>query len=162
MMDTYDLLGPRTAGVGDIVSDVQGLFALTQAQSTPGGVQGYFADVYQQFSDLPDVVRELQGQIARVQNVLVALKVLLLAGFVAVGVFFGSLSWPTWVAATPTQTPVAEVLGSLFFIADRKSEDHSSARRSCATLDPNASAMRFDYSSRDSETHSCAGGLALH
>ena len=54
---------------------------------------------------------------ARVQNVLVALKVLLLVGFVAVGVFFGSLSWPTWVAATPTQTPVAEVLGSLFFIA---------------------------------------------
>ena len=54
---------------------------------------------------------------ARVQNVLVGLKVLLLAGFVLVGVFFGSLSWPTWAAASPTQTPVAEVLGSLFFIA---------------------------------------------
>ena len=54
---------------------------------------------------------------SRVQNVLVGVKVLLLTGFVLVGVFFGSLSWPTWVAATPTQTPVAEVLGSLFFIA---------------------------------------------
>lgn len=54
---------------------------------------------------------------ARVQNVLVGLKVLLLAGFVLVGVFFGSLTWPTWAAASPTQTPVAEVLGSLFFIA---------------------------------------------
>lgn len=54
---------------------------------------------------------------ARVQNVLVGLKVLLLVGFVAIGVFFGSLSWPTWTAASPTQTPVSEVLGSLFFIA---------------------------------------------
>lgn len=54
---------------------------------------------------------------ARVQNVLVGVKVLLLAGFVGVGVFFGSWAWPTWVAASPTATPVNEVLGSLFFIA---------------------------------------------
>ncbi len=54
---------------------------------------------------------------ARVQNVLVGVKVLLLIGFVAIGVFFGSLSWPTWTAASPTTTPVNEVLGSLFFIA---------------------------------------------
>jgi APA family basic amino acid/polyamine antiporter len=54
---------------------------------------------------------------SRVQNVLVGLKVLLLVGFVAIGVFFGSLSWPTWVAASPTASPVNEVLGSLFFIA---------------------------------------------
>jgi basic amino acid/polyamine antiporter, APA family len=54
---------------------------------------------------------------ARVQNVLVALKIFLLVGFVAVGVFFGSWTWPTWTAASPTTTPVNEVLGSLFFIA---------------------------------------------
>ncbi len=54
---------------------------------------------------------------SRVQNVLVALKVVLLLGFVFVGVFFGSLAWPTWTAATPTTSPVSEVLGSLFFIA---------------------------------------------
>jgi basic amino acid/polyamine antiporter, APA family len=54
---------------------------------------------------------------ARVQNVLVGLKVLLLAGFVAVGVFKGALSWPTWVPPSPTETPVNEIIGSLFFIA---------------------------------------------
>lgn len=54
---------------------------------------------------------------ARVQNVLVGLKVLLLAGFVAVGVFKGALAWPTWVPPSPTETPVNEIIGSLFFIA---------------------------------------------
>ncbi len=54
---------------------------------------------------------------ARVQNVLVALKVVLLIGFVAVGVGAGSLTWPTWAPPSPTQTPVNEILGSLFFIA---------------------------------------------
>ena len=54
---------------------------------------------------------------SRVQNVLVGVKVLLLVGFVAIGVAYGSLSWPTWVAASPTTSPVSEVLGSLFFIA---------------------------------------------
>ena len=54
---------------------------------------------------------------ARVQNVLVGLKVLLLLGFVAVGVFYGSLSWPTWTPPSPAANPVSEILGSLFFIA---------------------------------------------
>ena len=54
---------------------------------------------------------------ARVQNVLVGLKVLLLLGFVGVGVVYGSLSWPTWVPPSPAANPVSEVLGSLFFIA---------------------------------------------
>lgn len=65
-------LGPRVAGVGDIVSDVQGLFALTQAQNAPGGIQGYFADLYQQFANLPNEVRRLQMQITAVNAVLAA------------------------------------------------------------------------------------------
>ena len=54
---------------------------------------------------------------ARVQNSLVVVKVLLLTCFVLVGVFSGSLSWPTWVPPSPAAAPVSEVLGSLFFIA---------------------------------------------
>lgn len=54
---------------------------------------------------------------ARVQNVLVGVKVLLLLAFVGVGVIYGSLSWPTWTPPSPTDSPVSEVLGSLFFIA---------------------------------------------
>ncbi|PZR15004.1 MAG: amino acid permease [Archangium gephyra] len=54
---------------------------------------------------------------ARVQNVLVGLKVVLLVGFVAVGVGAGSLSWPTWIPPSPAEAPVSEILGSLFFIA---------------------------------------------
>lgn len=54
---------------------------------------------------------------ARVQNALVALKVVLLVGFVAVGVGAGSLAWPTWSPPSPAAAPVSEVLGSLFFIA---------------------------------------------
>lgn len=53
----------------------------------------------------------------RVQNVLVGLKVLLLVGFVAVGVTAGSLDWPTWTPPSPAESPTAELLGSLFFIA---------------------------------------------
>ena len=54
---------------------------------------------------------------ARVQNSLVALKVLLLAAFVAIGLFKGSLSWPTWLPPSPAASPVNELVGSLFFIA---------------------------------------------
>ncbi len=54
---------------------------------------------------------------ARAQNVLVGIKVALLVGFVVAGVAFGSLSWPTWAPPTPTDAPVSEILGSLFFIA---------------------------------------------
>lgn len=54
---------------------------------------------------------------ARVQNGLVGLKILLLLGFVAVGMTQGSLAWPTWSPPSPADSPVTEVLGSLFFIA---------------------------------------------
>lgn len=54
---------------------------------------------------------------ARAQNVLVGIKVALLAGFVIAGVAFGSLTWPTWAPPHPTDAPVSEILGSLFFIA---------------------------------------------
>lgn len=54
---------------------------------------------------------------ARVQNALVALKVLLLLAFVAVGVTQGSLAWPTWTPPEPAASPVEAVVGSLFFIA---------------------------------------------
>ncbi len=53
----------------------------------------------------------------RAQNGLVALKVLLLVGFVGVGVTQGSLAWPTWVPPSPAASPAAAVAGSLFFIA---------------------------------------------
>lgn len=55
---------------------------------------------------------------ARAQNVLVAVKVLLLLGFVGVGVFAGSVAWPTWVPPTPSEGfPLTAFVGSLFFIA---------------------------------------------
>lgn len=54
---------------------------------------------------------------ARVQNALVAVKVVLLLGFVAVGVTQGSLAWPTWTPPSPAASPVEAVVGSLFFIA---------------------------------------------
>ena len=55
---------------------------------------------------------------ARAQNVLVGVKVLLLLGFVAIGVFVGTVAWPTWTP--PTQSvgfPTGAFVGSLFFIA---------------------------------------------
>ena len=54
----------------------------------------------------------------RTQNALVALDALLLAGFVTIGLGFGTYSWPTW---TPTNSHAAFPLGafveSLFFVA---------------------------------------------
>jgi APA family basic amino acid/polyamine antiporter len=55
---------------------------------------------------------------ARVQNGLVALKVALLVGFVAIGLLKGNLGWPTWTSAPgPESSPGAEFTGSLFYIA---------------------------------------------
>ena len=54
---------------------------------------------------------------SRVQNGLVAVKVLLLAAFVVIGLTQGALSWPTWTPPQPAGSVVSEVLGSLFFIA---------------------------------------------
>lgn len=54
---------------------------------------------------------------ARVQNVLVGLKIALLVGFVGVGLAFGSLGWPTWTPPSPAANPTGEIVGSLFFIA---------------------------------------------
>lgn len=53
----------------------------------------------------------------RVQNALVAAKVLLLLGFVAVGLGYGTLAWPTWVPPQPAESTLSAVLGSLFYIA---------------------------------------------
>jgi APA family basic amino acid/polyamine antiporter len=54
---------------------------------------------------------------ARVQNALVGVKVLLLLGFVGVGITAGSLAWPAWAPPAPAADPLGEVVGSLFFIA---------------------------------------------
>jgi APA family basic amino acid/polyamine antiporter len=54
---------------------------------------------------------------ARVQNVLVAIKVSLLLGFVAVALTKGSWAWPTWAPPSPGASPWPDVVGSLFFIA---------------------------------------------
>lgn len=54
---------------------------------------------------------------ARVQNLLVGVKVTLLLGFVAVALFKGSWAWPTWVPPSPGPSPWPDVVGNLFFIA---------------------------------------------
>jgi APA family basic amino acid/polyamine antiporter len=55
---------------------------------------------------------------ARLQNGLVVIKVALLLGFLAVGLFFGSVAWPSW---TPPSAPEGGATGpfmnSLFYIA---------------------------------------------
>ncbi len=61
---------PCHPGVGDIVSDLQGLYALASAQSDDGGIGGYIGRVYREFSDMPSDVRRIQGQIDRVKDVL--------------------------------------------------------------------------------------------
>lgn len=63
---------PRVDGLGDLVSDVQGLFALTQAQNGQGGIGGYLQGLYQQFLHLPSDISTMQGQITRVGSVLTA------------------------------------------------------------------------------------------
>lgn len=53
---------------------------------------------------------------ARAQNVLFGVKVLLLLGFIGLGIAFGKWSMPTWGA--PTETfPIGAFAGSLFWIA---------------------------------------------
>jgi APA family basic amino acid/polyamine antiporter len=55
---------------------------------------------------------------ARAQNILVAVKVVLLLGFVSVGIFAGTVGWPSWTP--PTQSvgfPLTAFVGSLFWIA---------------------------------------------
>ncbi len=55
---------------------------------------------------------------ARVQNGLVLVKALLLAGFVAVGLLYGQRSWPTWHAgAAGAGFPLAAFASGLFYIA---------------------------------------------
>jgi APA family basic amino acid/polyamine antiporter len=57
---------------------------------------------------------------ARAQNLLVVVKVLLLAGFVGVGLLLGSRAWPTWTppgAHPGAGFPLDAFAGSLFFIA---------------------------------------------
>ncbi len=54
---------------------------------------------------------------ARTQNILVAIKVVLLLGFVTAGLVKGTLAWPTWAPTHPTETPVAAFASNLFFVA---------------------------------------------
>lgn len=54
---------------------------------------------------------------ARVQNALVVVKVVLVLGFIAVGVVKGTLAWPTWAPPNPSATPVSDLAFNLFFIA---------------------------------------------
>jgi APA family basic amino acid/polyamine antiporter len=54
---------------------------------------------------------------ARAQNALVGLKVLLVLGFVGVGIAFGTMTWPTWQPPKPGPSPWPDLVGSLFFIA---------------------------------------------
>ena len=54
---------------------------------------------------------------ARVQNGLVAVKVALLIGFVLVGLFAGSMSWPTWTPPSTDGESFSGFASSLFYIA---------------------------------------------
>lgn len=54
---------------------------------------------------------------ARVQNALVVLKVVLVLGFIGIGVVKGSLAWPTWAPPHPSASPVGDLAFNLFFIA---------------------------------------------
>src|SRR5581483_2173263 len=55
---------------------------------------------------------------ARVQNALFAVKLVLLFLFVALGIAFGSWTFPSWQPANPSPTfPIGAFAGSLFFIA---------------------------------------------
>ncbi|XXF75638.1 amino acid permease [Myxococcaceae bacterium GXIMD 01537] len=55
---------------------------------------------------------------ARVQNVLIVIKALLLAGFVGLGLTLGQAAWPTWQPPTPSEGfPLAAFARSLFFVA---------------------------------------------
>lgn len=63
---------PRIAGLGDLVSDVQGLYAMTTAQARPGGLRGYLSSIKADFDKLPADVRGLRAQLAAVASVLKA------------------------------------------------------------------------------------------
>ncbi len=55
---------------------------------------------------------------ARTQNALIAVKVLLLAGFVYLGLRYGSSAWPTWRPPSDSGGfPAGPFVSSLFFIA---------------------------------------------
>ncbi len=53
----------------------------------------------------------------RAQDVLVVVKILLLVAFVAVGVFAGTLAWPTWAPPSTEGTTLASFAFQLFWIA---------------------------------------------
>lgn len=66
---------PVSPGVGDVVRDMQGLYAMVRSQEGAGGIGGYLGRVYREFNDVPADVRRLQGQLDRVRAVLQAAKV---------------------------------------------------------------------------------------
>src|SRR5688500_9082927 len=52
------------------------------------------------------------------QNALIGVKLLLIGGFIVVGLSFGNVDWPTWTPPnTTTGFPLAAFASSLFFIA---------------------------------------------
>ncbi len=52
------------------------------------------------------------------QNILVAVKILLVVGFVIMGLIGGDNHWPVWQPAQPSEEfPLAAFMGSLFYIA---------------------------------------------
>jgi APA family basic amino acid/polyamine antiporter len=52
------------------------------------------------------------------QNVLVIIKILLVLGFLGIGLAVGARTWPTWVPPNPSDGfPVAAFAGSLFYVA---------------------------------------------
>jgi basic amino acid/polyamine antiporter, APA family len=55
---------------------------------------------------------------ARVQDVLVWLKLVVVVGFVVVGVVFGNWAWPTWTPPAATEGfPTSAFMGSLFYVS---------------------------------------------
>lgn len=63
---------PRIAGLGDLVRDVQGLYAIATAESQPGGLRAYLSNIEKDFDRLPSEVRVLRAQLLAVSNVLKA------------------------------------------------------------------------------------------
>jgi APA family basic amino acid/polyamine antiporter len=78
----------------------------------------------------------------RVQNGLVAVKVLLLVGFVLVGLGAGSLSWPTWTPPSSDGETLGGFASSLFYIAFAYSGWNAAVYAADEFKDPEATVPR--------------------
>ncbi len=123
-----DLLHPSVGYLAGWASLLVGFSAPIAADALGAGL--YLHTVFPDVQALPVAVGLVLGLTAvhavglhlsaRAQNVLVVVKVLLLLTFVAIGLFAGTVAWPTWVP--PASSPTAgfgfeAMVGSLFFIA---------------------------------------------